>query len=98
MSLFDSVKSRLATNWKVTKLSFQTQPAEIARHCMELTPTERASAIKAIESMFRWQSVAQVAQAFFPAYSSGGGVAADAADLAKGGFVSGAVDLMRMQN
>jgi hypothetical protein len=98
MSVFASVKNRFATNWKVTKLSFQTQTAEIARQCMELTPAEQASAIKAIEAMFRWQPVAQVAQAFFAAYSPGGGVAADAADLAKGGFVSGAVDLMSMQN
>jgi hypothetical protein len=98
MSFFDSVKNRLATNWKFTKLSLQTQPAEIARLCMEMTPAERTSTIKTIESTFRWQSVAQVAQAFFPAYNSGGGDAAAAADLAKGGFVSGAVDMMRMQN
>jgi len=98
MGFFDSVKNRLAVNLKVTKLSFQTQPADIVRQCRELTPDERLAALNAIEAMFRWQSVGQIAQQLFPAYSYGGGVSADAKDLIMGGCVDAGVELMRQQN
>jgi hypothetical protein len=98
MGLFDSVKNRLAVNLKVTKLSFQTKPAEIVRQCKELTPAERPVALKAIEAMFRWQPVSQIAQQMFPAYSYGGGVSDEAKDLVMGGCVDAGVELMRQQN
>jgi hypothetical protein len=63
-----------------------------------LTPAERSSVIKGIESQFRWHSVAQVAQAMFPSYNYGSGVSAEALDMVKGGQISGGMELMRMQN
>jgi hypothetical protein len=98
MGLFDSVKNRLAVNLKVTKLSFQTVPADIIRQCNELTPAERPIVLKAIEAMFRWQSVSQIAQQMFPSYTCGGGVSDEAKDLVMGGYVNAGVELMRQQN
>jgi hypothetical protein len=54
--------------------------------------------LKGIESQFKWQSVAQIAQAMFPSYNYGSGVSAEALDMVKAGQVSGGVELMRMQN
>lgn len=98
MGLFDSLKDRLSANLKLTRLSFMTQPHDIIAFCQGLTPVERASIMKGIESQFKWQSVAQVAQAMFPSYSYGGGVSAEALDMVKSGQVSGGAELMRMEN
>ena len=97
MGLMDSLKHRLSTNMKVTQLMFMTQPMAIVQFCRGLNREDRAGVLKGIESAFKWQPVAQIAQALFPAQQSSN-VAADAADLAKGGFISGAVDLMGMQS
>ncbi len=99
MSLFDQVKNRLATNLKYTQLTLMTQPAQIVAFCQKLTPDERAGVRKGIESAFRWQPVAQIAQAMYPMLAAPHhGVSAEAMDLAKGGLVDGAVELMAMQN
>jgi len=97
MGLMDSLKHRVSTNMKVTQLMFMTHPAQIIPFCQSLSPADRAEVIKGIENTFKWQPVAQIAQALFPAQPTSN-VAADAADLAKGGFVSGAVDLITMQS
>ena len=98
MGLLDSLKDRFSANLKFTRLSFMTQPHEIVAFCQSLTAAERAVVIKGIESQFKWQSVAQVAQAMFPTYSYGSGVSAEALDMVKGGQISGGVELMRMEN
>jgi hypothetical protein len=98
MGLLDSLKDRFSANLKFTRLSFMTQPHEIITFCQGLTPAERSSVIKGIESQFRWHSVAQVAQAMFPSYNYGSGVSAEALDMVKGGQISGGMELMRMQN
>jgi hypothetical protein len=98
MGLFDQMKQRLSANWKYTQLSFMTDPRQIVAFCEKLSPEERGQVKQAIESAFRWQPVAQVAQAMFPALAgSTAGVSADALDLVRGGFVSGGVELMGMQ-
>lgn len=99
MGLFDQVKNRLATNFKFTQLTFMAQPAQIIAFCQKLTPEERAGVLKGIESAFRWQPVAQIAQAMYPMFAAPHhGVSDDAMDLIHGGFVSGGVELMAIQN
>lgn len=98
MGLLDSLKDRFSANLKLTRLSFMTHPQEIIAFCEALTPAERTAIVRGIESQFRWQSVAQVAQAMFPSYNYGSGVSAEALDMVKAGQVSGGVELMRMQN
>ena len=99
MGLFNQITQRLSVNWKYTQLTFMTDPRQIVAFCEKLSPAERGQVKQAIESAFRWQPVAQVAQAMFPALagSTAGGVSADALDLVRGGFVSGGVELMGMQ-
>jgi hypothetical protein len=98
MRLLKLLKDRVSTNLQLTRLSFMTQPHEIIAFCQGLTPAERASITKGIESQFKWQSVAQVAQAMFPTYNAGSGVSAEALDMVKGGQISGGLELMRMEN
>jgi hypothetical protein len=99
MGLLQKAATRLATNFKSTQLSFMTQPAQIVAFCRALAPREREAVAKAIESAFRWQPVAQVAQAMYPMLAAPQpGVSDDAMDLIRGGFVGGGVDLMAMQN
>lgn len=98
MNFLNSIKNRIAVNLKVTKLSFMTQPNHIIRTCHDFSAEERSQAIKAIESMFRWQPVAQMAQSMFPSYYSGGGVSPEALDMASHGQVSGGLELMRLEN
>jgi hypothetical protein len=98
MKLLKLLKDRVSTNLQLTRLSFMTQPYEIIAFCQGLTPAERAGITKGIESQFKWQSVAQVAQAMFPTYNSGSGVSAEALDMVKGGQISGGLELMRMEN
>ena len=97
MGLLDSPKNRVSANFKLTQLSFMTHPAQIVAFCQGLAPDERAAVMKGIDSAFKWQPVAQIAQAMFPTYYSGG-VSEEALDLVKGGQVSGGVELMRQQN
>ena len=97
MGLMDSLKHRFSTNMKITQLMYMTQPTDIVRFCQSLSREDRGDVVKGIESAFKWQPVAQIAQAFFPAQASSGAVV-DAVDLAQGGYVSGAVDLMRAQS
>jgi hypothetical protein len=98
MGLFKLLKDKVSTNLQLMHLSFMTQPYEIMAFCQGLTPAERTCIIKGIESQFKWQSVAQVAQAMFPTYSSGSGVSAEALDMVKSGQISGGLELMRMEN
>jgi hypothetical protein len=84
MGLFDSLKNRVSANLKLTHLSFMTQQHEIVAFCQSLTQAERTVIIKGIESQFKWQSVAQIAQAVFPSYNPGSGVSAEALDMVKG--------------
>jgi hypothetical protein len=98
MGFLDSLKDRFSANLKLTRLSFMTQQHEIVAFCQGLTPAERARIIKGIESQFRWQSVAQVAQAMFPSYSYGNGVSAEALDMVKSGQIDGGLELMRIEN
>jgi membrane protease subunit (stomatin/prohibitin family) len=97
LGIFDSLKNRLSTNLKFTSLSLMTNQQEILNLCRSLTPVERADIVKNIESHFQWQSVAQFAQAMYPAYYSGG-VSEEALDMVKSGQVAGGVELMRWQN
>jgi hypothetical protein len=99
MGIFDRIKNRLSNNFKSTQLMYMTQPAQIVAFCKNLTPAEREGVRKAIESAFKWQPVAQIAQAIFPMLTAPRhGVSAEAMDLINGGFISGGVDLMAMQN
>ena len=98
MGLLDSLKDRFSANLKLTQLSFMTQPHEIAAFCERLTPAERLAIIKGIENQFKWQSVAQTAQAMFPSYYHGSGVSAEALDMVRSGQISGGLELMRMEN
>jgi hypothetical protein len=98
LGLLDSFKNRLSSNLKLTRLSFMTQQHEIIGYCQGLTQAERAAILHGIESQFKWQSVAQVAQAMFPSYNYGGGVSAEALDMVKGGQISGGIELMRQEN
>jgi hypothetical protein len=98
MGLLDSLKDRFSANLKLTQLSFMTHPQQIVAFCEGLAPAERSAILKGIESQFKWQSVAQIAQAMFPSYNYGSGVSAEALDMVKAGQVSGGVELMRMQN
>ena len=96
MGLLDSLKGRLSANLKLTRLSFMTQPHDIMAFCQNLSPAKRAAIVKGIESQFKWQSVAQVAQGMFPSYNYG--VSAEALDMVKGGQISGGLELMRTEN
>ncbi len=97
MGLLDSVKNRLSANLKLTQISYMSHPAQIVAFCQGLAPDERTAIMNGIDSAFKWQPVAQIAQAMFPSYYSGG-VSAEALDLVKGGQVSGGIELMRQQN
>jgi hypothetical protein len=94
MGFMDRIKS----NVRVQRLSFMTSAPAIVAFCQGLDPSERAEAIRGIESMFKWQPVAQIAQGLFSSYSAPHGVSADAKDLVMGGYVSAGVELMAMQN
>jgi hypothetical protein len=98
MGLIDALKDRFSANLKLTRLSFMSQPQQIVTFCRALTPAERTAILRGIESQFKWQSVARVAQAMFPSYTSGSGVSAEALDMVQAGHVSAGVELMRMQN
>jgi hypothetical protein len=99
MGLLNSFKERLSLNLKVTKLSFMTNPNDILQYCQAFTPGERSLALKNIESQFKWQPIAKIAQAMYPTlYGSHGGVSADAMDLIQGGYVEAGVKLMGIEN
>ena len=98
MGLLDSLKDRVSSNLKFTRVTLMTQQHEIIAFCQSLTPAERGNIIKGIESHFKWQSVASVAQAMFPVQSYSGGVSAEALDMVTHGQVSGGLELMRQQN
>jgi len=96
VGLFDAVKNRIASNVKLMQLSSMVRQDQILAFCQSLAPEERATILKGIESQFKWQPVAQIAQALFPAQSQG--VSAEARDMVLGGQVEGGLELMRMQN
>lgn len=99
MGLMDQIKNRLTTNWKLQRLSLMSTQAEILMYCRDLDPAERTSVMHGIESQFKWQPVAQVAQGLFSSYfTPSGGVSDDARDLIKGGYVDAGVELMRLEN
>jgi hypothetical protein len=98
MGLFDALKEKFSTNLKLTRLSFMTQQHEIYAFCQSQAPAERAALIKGIESQFKWQSVAQIAQAMFPSYGSGAGASAETLDMVKAGHISAGLELMRIDN
>ena len=99
MGFMDQIKNRLSANWKLQRIMFMSSQAEIARYCRDLDPAERAAVTQGIESMFKWQPVAQVAQGLFSSYfTPSGGVSDDAKDLIKGGYVDAGVELMRLEN
>jgi hypothetical protein len=99
MGLMDQIKNRLTTNWKIQRLSFMTSQREIVMYCRALEPAERPAIMQGIESMFKWQPVAQMAQGLFSSYfTPSGGVSDDAKDLVKGGYVDAGVELMRLEN
>jgi len=98
MGLLDSLKDRAASNLKFTRLTFMNQQNEIIAFCQSLTPNDRVNIIKGIESHFKWQSVASVAQALFPAQSYGGGVSAESLDMVTHGQIGGGLELMRQEN
>jgi hypothetical protein len=98
MGLFDAVKQKLSTNLQLTRQSFMTGPQQIVAFCRGVDAASRSDMIRAIESQFKWQSVAQLAQAMFPAYGSGSHVSEEALDMVKGGQISGGLELMRMEN
>jgi hypothetical protein len=92
------LKDRLSANLKLTRLSFMTQQHEIIVFCQGLSPADRAEIIKGIESQFKWQPLAQLAQAMFPSYNYGTGGSPEALDMVKGGQISGGLELMRIEN
>jgi hypothetical protein len=96
MGLFDSVKNRISSNVKLMQLSSMVRQDQITAFCQTLTTEERATILKGIEGQFKWQPVAQIAQALFPAQSQG--VSAEAHDMVLAGQVEGGLELMRMQN
>jgi hypothetical protein len=98
MGLFDTLKEKVSTNLKLTRVSFMTQQHEIYTFCQSQTPAERAALIKGIEGQFKWQSVAQIAQAMFPSYSSGGGPSAEVLDMVKAGHINAGLEMMRIDN
>lgn len=75
-----------------------TNPRDIVTFCQGMENAERTEMIKGIESQFKWQSVAQVAQMMYPSYTSGGLVSEEALDMVKSGQISGGLELMRLQN
>src|SRR5438105_3092268 len=99
MSLLDSFKNRIAVNLKVTRLSFMTRLDDILNYCLGFTREERQAALRNIESQFKWQPVAQMAQALYPTLFGGyKGVSPEAMDLVQGGYVDAGVKLMAMEN
>jgi NADH pyrophosphatase NudC (nudix superfamily) len=99
MGVFDSMKNRIALNLKVTKMSFMTHPGSIVEYCQTFTPEERLLALKNIDAQFRWQPIAQMAQALYPAlWGPHGGVSAEALDLVRGGQVDAGLKLMSIEN
>ncbi|MGH9875056.1 MAG: hypothetical protein ACRD9S_21585 [Pyrinomonadaceae bacterium] len=98
MRFFDAMKDRLSSNLKFVKLSYLTRPDEIIQFCQSLTPGERDVVLKGIESSFKWQPVALIAQAFYPTVVGPSGVSEDAMDLVRGGFVEGGIELMKSQS
>jgi hypothetical protein len=99
MSLLDSFKNRIAVNLKITRMSFMTRPDEILQYCLGFTQEERQAALRNIESQFKWQPVAQMAQALYPTLFGGyKGVSSEAMDLVQGGYVDAGVKLMAMEN
>jgi hypothetical protein len=65
MSLFECLKDKLATNLKVSRLSLMTDRPEIVRYCEDLNASERTAVLNAIETQFKWESIAETAQATF---------------------------------
>ena len=99
MGVFDAVKTRIGSNLKFVQLSYMTHPADIIQFCRSLAPDDRVVVLKGIESSFKWQPAAQLAQTLFPALChSGGGVSQEAKDMALGGDVSAAVRMMSWEN
>ena len=99
MGFLDAMKNRLGANLKYVRLSYMTDPREIVPFCQGMTPQERTVVLKGIDSAFKWQPAAQLAQALYPALvHSNGGVSQEAKDLVMGGNVDAGVELMRIQS